>query len=300
MTFSIVAIDKENKEVGFAIASCAWNAGLVCRAETDIGAIASQAQGRLLFLKVFFEQLKEKKTNKEILEHFKEIDENIENRQIGLITFDDEPISFTGDKCSYWAGHKTGKNFACQGNILVGPEVIEEMATAFEKTKGSLTDKLYAALKAGDDAGGDARGKQSAKLLVKKVKGGLSGDDFVTNITIEDNDEPVKEIGRILEVRSNLVKIYQFSVELGEANNDDEKLAILDKAAKFLEDKKEPRYIDYWATLAFGFMELNQLEKAAYYFKIMLKISPKYKRSFIESAKKNDYPEEIVKIFTDD
>lgn len=299
MTYSIVAIDKENKEVGFAIASCAWNAGNVCRIETDIGAIASQAQGNLSFLKVFFEKLDKKKTHEEILNHFKEIDKNIQNRQIGLVSFNDKPLSYTGANCTFWAGHKTGEEYACQGNILVGPEVINAMSSAFEKTSGNLTEKLFAALKAGDDAGGDARGKQSAKLQVKKINGGMSKDGFVTNITIEDNDEPVKEIGRILKVRTNIYTLYEFGNQLQKANKE-EKKAILDKAAKFLEDKEEPRYLDYWTYLAFANLEIGQHEKAIYYFKKILEISPNFKPAFLISAKQFKLPEELVNAITKD
>ena len=219
MTFSIVAIDKKNKEVGFAIASCAWNAGLVCRAEPEVGVIASQAQGNIVFLKEFFEQLEKKKSLEEIMHHFKEIDEKIEHRQIGMVTFKGDSFSFTGEKNAYWAGHKTGKDYACQGNILVGSEVIEQMSSAFEKTDGSLTERLYAALKAADEAGGDSRGKQSARLLVKKIGARKDISDVLIDITIEDHAEPVKEVGRILDVRNNLNRLYAFYGELHKTEN---------------------------------------------------------------------------------
>lgn len=218
MTYSIVAIDKKEKEVGFAIASCAWNSGFVCQAEKEEGAMASQAQGRTLLLSVFFEQLKENKTVEHIMEHFREIDDGIENRQIGIATYKGETIAFTGENCPYWAGHKTGKDYACQGNILVGPEVIQKMTLAFENTEGSLMERLFAALQAGDNAGGDARGKQSARLLVKK-KGARADSDILIDIAIEDHDEPVRELGRILEVYKNLQIFQGFYSELKKQKN---------------------------------------------------------------------------------
>ncbi|MGC9781172.1 MAG: DUF1028 domain-containing protein [Candidatus Heimdallarchaeota archaeon] len=289
MTFSIVGIDKENKEVGFAIASCSWNAGLVCRAIAEKGVIASQAQGKSTFLAVFFEQLEKNKTLSEIMDHFKEIDENIENRQIGLVNFEGDTFAFTGDKCSHWAGHKTGKDYACQGNILVGPEVIDKMTFAFENTEGSLTDRLYSALQAGDNAGGDARGKQNARVFVAKIGGGITRSDIVIDITIEDHDEPIKEIGRILNIRKNLMTIWKLYSEFQKAD-DEEKLVILDKAGKFLEDKEEARYLDIWTSIGYEYLELGIEDKAIYYFKKALEISPRMVASFEKSAEKNKLP----------
>lgn len=296
MTFSIVAIDKKEKEVGFAIASCAWNAGIVCRAETEQGAMASQAQGKLLFLSVFFEQIKEKKSLKQIMTHFREIDEGIESRQIGMITFKGEAFAFTGENCTFWAGHKIGDDYACQGNILVGPEVIEEMASAFEKTNGSLKEKLFAALQAGDNAGGDARGKQSARLLVKKKGGGARGaSDIVIDLVIEDHEEPVKEIGRILGVHKNLETLYGYYSQLQEAKEKEEKLLILEKADKFIQGKEEARYHDFWLGIGYAYLEFGKIKEAINYFKKALEISPKTIAAYEKSAQEGKLPEEIVK-----
>ncbi|MBK5113874.1 MAG: DUF1028 domain-containing protein [Candidatus Heimdallarchaeota archaeon] len=297
MTFSIVAIDKKEKEVGFAIASCAWNAGIVGRAETEQGAMASQAQGKLSFLSVFFEQIKENKSLEQIMIHFKEIDDRIESRQIGMITFKGEVFAFTGEKCTYWAGHKTGKDYACQGNILVGPEVIEEMASAFENTDGSLKEKLFAALQAGDNAGGDARGKQSARLLVMKKGGGMGGvGDIVIDIVTEDHEEPVKEVGRILSIQRKLETLYGFYIELQKTSEEEEKLRILEKAGKFIQGKEEARYHDFWTGIGFAYLELGKNEEAIHYLKKSLEISPKMATAYKKSAQEGKIPEEIVDV----
>jgi uncharacterized Ntn-hydrolase superfamily protein len=131
MTFSIVAIDRQERETGFAIASCAWNSIQVGLAKADIGSIVSQAVGNRVFRDLFFEKLGENKSLEEILEHFREIDDNIEKRQVGMITMDGRSLSFTGEKCAHWAGHRIGGDYACQGNILVGSEVIDAMTKSF-------------------------------------------------------------------------------------------------------------------------------------------------------------------------
>ncbi len=298
MTFSIVAIDKKEKEVGFAIASCAWNAGLCCRVEAEKGAIASQAQGNIAFLELYFKQLEEKKNLKEIMEYFKEIDKGIEYRQIGLVAFNGETHAFTGKKCSFWAGHKTGKDYTCQGGILVGPEVINEMALAFENTKGSLMDRLLAALQAGDEAGGDARGKQSARLLVKKIGGGTIGDDTAIDIIIADHDEPIKEIERILGVRKNLEIIKGYNISLSEAKDEEEKLLILEKASKFIQDKKEAKYEGFWESIGFAYYDLGKIEQAIYHLNQALKISPKLIPAYENIAKKGELPQDFIDAIT--
>jgi uncharacterized Ntn-hydrolase superfamily protein len=296
MTFSIVAIDKKEKEVGFAIASCAWNSGICCHAEAEKGAIASQAQGNLKFFSVFFEQLEENKTLEQIMEHFKEIDEGIENRQIGLITFTGKTLAFTGQKCNYWAGHKTGKDYACQGNILVGPEVIDEMVLAFENTKGSLMDRLLAAMQAGEKVGGDARGKQSARLAIKKIGAGFTNDNTVIDITIEDHDEPVQELSRIIDVYKNLETLNGYYLKLGEAKEEDEKLQILEEASKFIEDKEDARYQSFWLGLGFAYLGLEKMKQAIYCFKKTLEISPRTIATYERLVEEGHFPKEILDV----
>ena len=145
MTFSIVAIDRDKGETGFAISSCCGDAGQVCAARPE-GAITSQAKGNVGFLREFFDKLNQGLTTEQIMRYFRETDPDIEARQIGMITITGDNTAFTGKECSYWCGHKTGGNYACQGNILVGPEVIDAMATAFEESQGPLYERLFTAL----------------------------------------------------------------------------------------------------------------------------------------------------------
>jgi uncharacterized Ntn-hydrolase superfamily protein len=103
--------------------------------------------------------------------------------------------------CYEWAGHLTGEGYACQGNILAGPEVVNAMVSAFTSAKGELADRLYAALLAGDTAGGDRRGKQSAGLKVARPNGGYGGDtDRYLDLRVDDDPEPVKRLGQLLDL----------------------------------------------------------------------------------------------------
>jgi uncharacterized Ntn-hydrolase superfamily protein len=107
--------------------------------------------------------------------------------------------AFTGSATNEWAGHKVGPNYTAQGNILAGPQVVEAMGKAFEDTDGDLADKLVAALEAGQAAGGDARGMQSAALLVVREKGGYAGlNDRYIDIRVDDAENPFRELRRLL------------------------------------------------------------------------------------------------------
>jgi uncharacterized Ntn-hydrolase superfamily protein len=293
MTFSIVAVDKQNGETGFAISSCSWDSGRVGLAEAGVGSIVSQARGNMAFRKLFFEKLEHGVSFEQILANFKEIDEEIEYRQVGMITLDGEALSFTGEKCAYWAGHKIGEDYACQGNILVGPEVIENMTEAFTMTDGSLTDRLYAALQAGDYAGGDARGKQSARIIVVKKGGGFAGDDVIIDITVEDHEEPVREIGRILSAGKEVRHCYSLLRELDEASGE-EKLAALERLERYLENHEDRAYFDAWTSLGSMQMDLGMTEKAVSTYKKCLEISPKTIELFRYLVKKNEFPKEIL------
>ncbi len=295
MTFSIVAIDKEKKEVGFAIASCCWNAGMVCGARTDQGAIASQASGNLAFLNMFFDKIEHDRSLEETLQHFKNNDDSFDTRQVGMITMAGEALAVTGSDCDEWAGHVTGPDHSIQGNTLVGPEVVDDMKLAFENTEGQLMSRLYAALRAGDDAGGDARGKQSARLVVLRKGGGFDGSDNVCDIKFQDHPEPVREMGRILEARALLVSAHGNYEGVSIASKE-EKLAILEKVWSFLDTEADDncRYCDLWTDLGERYHELGHLDKAVKAYKRAMHNSPNLVKSLKLNAEKGKLAEELA------
>jgi uncharacterized Ntn-hydrolase superfamily protein len=296
MTFSIVAFDKDANEVGFAIASCCWNAGSVCAAKAGKGVITHQHNGDPKFHPIFFEKLDEEKTLEEVLNHFRAIDEQIENRQIGLVDIKNEnSLSFTGENCSYWAGHKSGKNYACQGNILVGPEVIDAMTQAFENTEGSLSEKLYAALVAGEDTGGDARGKQSARLLIKRLNEETKSEEVVVDYIVMDHNDPIKEIGRFITYRQNYRELNTMLKEFEQTQDDNDRQEILAKIMDFMTDKKESRYMSIWTTLGYAFFSAGNVDEGINCYKIAFDISPSMVKTVEAAAKKAGIPEPILK-----
>lgn len=295
MTFSMVAVDPDAGEVGFIIASCCWDAGQVCMAVAERGAIASQASGNIAFMEAFFEMLEEGRDLTQILAGFNDMDDDIQSRQIGMIDIGGRALAFTGNKCSHWAGQRTGLNYSCQGNILAGPEVIAAMARTFENTAGKLYERLYAALRTADEAGGDARGRQSARLVVKRKGAGPPGTDSVIDITIEDHDDPISEMGRILAVRKDLMQIMGYLTEVAEADGE-EKHGILAELGFFMEDKKEPRYLDWWESLAMAYYEAGDTESAVRTFMTYFTIAPEMTHIFKENTKKGLFPEELARL----
>ena len=172
-TFSIVAFDPATNEWGIAVASKYLAVGsAVSWAKAGVGAVATQASVNVLLGNAALELMGKGKNAKEALDELIKADAGREIRQIGVVDKNGMTANYTGAKCNPWAGAKAGKNYTCQGNLLTGPEVLDSMAKGFEETKGSLGFRLLFSLAAGEKAGGDKRGKQSAALLVVKPNGG--------------------------------------------------------------------------------------------------------------------------------
>jgi uncharacterized Ntn-hydrolase superfamily protein len=202
-TFSIVATDPAAGEVGVAVASRFFAVGAVVPyGRADVGAVATQSFANTSFGPRGLDLLERGVTPAEAVEIVQRGDEGAARRQVGIVSASGESATFTGDKCMDWAGGRHGLNYAVQGNILTGEEVVAAMERAFVENEGrSLAERLYAALKAGDDAGGDSRGKQSAAILVKRAKAGYGGyTDQAVDIRVDDHPEPLAEIGRLLDM----------------------------------------------------------------------------------------------------
>jgi len=201
-TFSIVAADLEGGEVGCAVQSRYFSVGSVVPwARAGVGAVATQAAGVAVFGRLALEELERGATPEDALASVLASDDGRETRQLGVVTADGRAAAFTGAQCLDWAGHRTGAGFAVQGNILAGEAVVDEMARAYEETIGSLVERLVAALEAGQAAGGDKRGQQSAAVVVERTGARLEsreGIDRVCDLRVEDHAEPIVELRRLV------------------------------------------------------------------------------------------------------
>jgi len=203
MTFSIVAYDPKSGDFGVAVQSKFICVGpVVPWAKANVGAVATQAFANTTFGSQGLELLGKGYNSAEVLTALLKDDELKDQRQVAVIDKTGKAAAWTGKDCFYWAGHKIGKNYSCQGNILIDENTIEDMSKAFDTTKGDLADKLLAVLHAADQPGrGDVRGKQSAALLIVREKGGYSEfTDRWIDIRVDEHPEPIKELHRIFDL----------------------------------------------------------------------------------------------------
>jgi uncharacterized Ntn-hydrolase superfamily protein len=201
-TFSIVARDAKTGELGVAVASRFFSVGsVVPYLDARAGAVATQANANVTYGPRGLELLLDGASAEEAGRILVRGDDNAKSRQFGIVGRDGSSVSYTGPECNAWAGGRSGPNYAVQGNILAGEQVVIAMEKAFLQTRGSLASRMYAALVAGDAAGGDSRGRQSAALIVVKEGAGYGGgNDRAIDLRVDDHPEPFKELGRLLNI----------------------------------------------------------------------------------------------------
>jgi uncharacterized Ntn-hydrolase superfamily protein len=195
-------MDPQTDEWGVCVASRVLDVGYVVPwVEAGVGAVASQALSNPYLGPRILEALKQGQSAEEALRTVLATDTIPEDRQVGVIDKNGKAASHTGTTTNAWAGHKTAPYVAVQGNILTGPEVVDSMLAVFQRTEGPLAERLMSALEAGENAGGDNRGKQSAAIIVVTERGGYLGvDDRLVDLKVVDNSEPVKELRRQYEL----------------------------------------------------------------------------------------------------
>jgi uncharacterized Ntn-hydrolase superfamily protein len=239
-TFSIVAIDPANGDLGVAVASRYFSVGSVVPwALAGVGAVATQANVNVGYGPQAIDLLRQGLTARQVLAKLLAGDTypGKDGRQVAVVDARGNVAAYTGPKAPKWAGDRHGKTWTAQGNILVGPQVPEAMGRAFDATRGELAEKLYAALKAGDDAGGDARGHQSASMLVVRKQGGrnLNNDRYVY-VNVDDNPKPLAELRRLLDL--NLAYLYEDAADrLLQKGNGKQALDAARKAAGYAPDR---------------------------------------------------------------
>jgi uncharacterized Ntn-hydrolase superfamily protein len=202
VTFSIAAADPDVGDWGIAVASRFPCVGAVVPwAKAGVGAVATQSWANTAFGPDGLALMAEGVPAEDAMARLLDADEGRDDRQVGLVDGAGRAATFTGATCMDWAGGATGPGFAAQGNILVGEEVVSALAETFTGTEGDLCDRLLAALLAGEAAGGDRRGRQSAALLVVREGGGYEGrNDRYIDLRVDDHPEAPTELARLFEV----------------------------------------------------------------------------------------------------
>lgn len=243
MTFSIVARSADGQSWGVAVASKFLAVGsAVPAAVAGIGAIATQADANVAYKGRALAHLDEGATAEVALERLLEEDDGREHRQVGIVDVDGGSATHTGRQCLAWAGGVADTDVAIQGNILTGPEVVEAMKASWDSTfdEPDLARRLLAALIAGDQTGGDKRGRQSAALLVVREGAGYGGgDDVAVDLRVDDHEHPCQELERLLDLNDLYLT----------ASTDEEKVTVTPDLRRELEDRARKlghRDFDTW------------------------------------------------------
>jgi uncharacterized Ntn-hydrolase superfamily protein len=211
-TFSIVGFDPGTGDLGVAVQSKFFGVGTVVPwAKADVGAIATQSYANIDYGPNGLAWLARGSSARETLDRLTAADEGRDRRQAGIVDARGTVAAHTGASCNGWAGHIEGTNFCAQGNILASEEVVHAMARAFvdarAKSGSELADWLMAALAAGQAAGGDKRGQQSAALLVVRDKAGYDGkNDRYIDLRVEDHPAPIQELSRLLDIHKEFYR----------------------------------------------------------------------------------------------
>jgi uncharacterized Ntn-hydrolase superfamily protein len=202
-TYSIAACDLETGQWGVATQSKFLAVGsIVTWAEPLVGAVATQAYANPRYGPEGLELLRQGLSAEEVVERLTSADDGREQRQLGVVDAKGGSASFTGSECHDWAGGKTGRGYAAQGNILISEETVAALADTFERTTGQpLAERLLDCLDAAQAAGGDSRGQQSAALLVVEKDGGYANlSDVLVDLRVDDHPRPLEELRRIYEL----------------------------------------------------------------------------------------------------
>ena len=202
-TFSIVAFDPATGDLGVAVQSKVFGVGsIVPYARADVGALATQAFAEPRYGPEGLRLMDEGLAAPLVLERMVEADPGRRRRQLGVVDARGRAAAWSGPDCHGWAGHVVGEGFCCQGNLLAGEGVVRAMAAAYEQSQAEFPERLVAALAAGQAAGGDKRGRQSAALVVVRRFGGYaSANDRYIDIRVEDHPKPIEELARLLVKR---------------------------------------------------------------------------------------------------
>ena len=286
-TFSIVAYDPANGDCGVTVASKYFSVGAVVPwAEAGTGCVATQANVNVGYGPRGLELLRQGLAARQVIDKLLAEDtfDGKDGRQVAVIDSHGNVAAYTGPNAPHWAGDRQGKTWTAQGNILVGPQVPEAMGRAFEATQGELAEKLYAALKAGDEAGGDSRGKQSASMLVVRKGGGRNtNNDRYIYINVDDAPNPFPELRRLLDI--NLGLLYQERVgRLLSAGKPQDARDAAVKVARYMPGAQ--------AQMTLGAIDYNLGDKTAALadFQKALQLDPNVRRQFFPTAPAADAP----------
>ena len=244
MTYSIVARDPSSGQLGVAVQSHWFSVGpIVPWAQAGVGALATQANAEVAYGPQGLELLRQGLGAREALDRLLAADPGASGRQVAIVDAYGSVATHTGSLCIPFAGHATGDAVSCQANIMASERVWPAMLEAFNSASDALAARLMAALDAGELAGGDLRGRQSAAILVVPPQGTPS--QAIVSLRVEDHPEPLAELRRLLRLH----EAYELAGQADELVNEglhDEAASLYRRASELAPDNHELRF---WAGL---------------------------------------------------
>jgi uncharacterized Ntn-hydrolase superfamily protein len=287
-TYSIVARDPKTGELGVAVQSHWFSVGtMVPWAEAGVGAVATQSFVDPSYGKLGLDLMRTGRSAPDALKGLIAADANAEVRQVAMIDTQGRVAAHTGAKDIQFAGHEVGENFSVQANLMASDQVWPAMAKAFRAAKGDLADRMLAALDAGEAAGGDIRGKQSAALVVVTGKPtGRPWQDRIFDLRVDDHPEPLKELRRLVLVQRayNHMNAGDLAMEHKDAEG-----ALREYSAA---EKLQPENAEmvYWH--AVGLVGIGRVDQALPLFKRCFRMNPRWREVTPRVAKAGLLPED--------
>lgn len=257
-TYSIVARDPNTGEMGVAVQSHYFSVGpVVPWAEAGVGAVATQSLVLVDYGPNGLALMKQGLSARQALDSLLKADANNSGRQVAIVDAQGTVAAYSGRNCIPDAGDVQGEQFSCQANLMANPTIWPAMKAAFERAPGDLAERMLVALEAAEKAGGDIRGRQSAAIIVVKAKSsGKPWNDYVVNLRVEDHDEPLKELRRLIRLR----RAYNFE-DAGDNFTVEKKTAEAAQAyAEAMKLAPDVVELQFWAALT---MYTNGQEAAA-------------------------------------
>jgi len=272
-TYSIVARDSITGEMGVAVQSHWFSVGSsVTYGKAGVGVVATQSFINPSYGPKGLALMQQGLSPQQALDALLQNDKGEMYRQVAFLNADGVVATHTGSSCIEAAGHRNGKNFSVQANMMLNNTVWDAMADAFENTKGPLSDRMLAAMQAAQAEKGDIRGKQSAAILiVSEIATGNSWEDVLMDLRIEDHENPIEELGRLIEMH----KAYNFmnDGDLAMEDGDSEKAESLYLSAQnMFPDNLEMKY---W--YAINLLNNKEYKKAAPLMKSIFKADENWK-----------------------
>jgi len=273
-TYSIVAFDEETGELGVAVQSHWFSVGfLVPWAKAGVGAVATQSFVKVDYGPHGLKMMEDGFTAEAALNKLLSEDEGEAVRQVAMVDIKGNVATHTGSKCIYAAGHRIGKNYSVQANLMENETVWDAMAIAYENTKGDLADRMMAALDAAEGEGGDIRGKQSAAMLIVSGKPtGIPWKDTILDLRVDDHPNPLIELRRLIRIN----RAYQHANkgdEYLELEDIEKALAEYEMAAHYYPENPE---LPFWSAVTL--VSKGQIEKALPIFRDVFEREPRLRK----------------------